>query len=70
MASNGWKTEDEVEDVEFFVKSVGWVIKEDDKKIITVSRIAEWSDNGDRMFSDVFTIPKPWIKSRRVLAYD
>lgn len=50
-----------------YCKQVGWLVRENEKRIVISSLMAPENDYQDEHFSLLFKIPKTWIRKRKVL---
>ena len=49
------------------VKQVGWVLEENKRYLVLVSRRHDWQGGHDSQFGMLQKIPKTWIRKRKVL---
>lgn len=74
-SSSGWFTKDQLEknvnEDEFNVEEIGWIIYEDDKEIHMVARRGTWDKvvdlNTTHEYGMYQRIPKTWILKRKVI---
>ncbi len=75
-SQNGWHTKEEVEqwikDDNVLIRQVGWIIEENKKYLILVSRLGKSIFEGeeDPSYGLIQKIPKTWIRKRKDLTKD
>ena len=70
-AQAGWKSKEDleewIENQNWIIHQVGWIIEETDDYIIIVSRFTEEENEDDIQYNGIFKLPKPWILERKTL---
>ena len=68
---NSWITKAElnewIDDSEWIIKSVGWVLREDDKFIVLAQQIKPEDNFTGEQYGHLQKIPKTWIRKRKVI---
>ncbi len=68
---NSWIPKSElnewIDDSEWIIKTIGWVLREDDKFIVLAHQIKPADSFTEEQYGHIQKIPKTWIRKREII---